>query len=213
MAYNPTYQPHQQPHSGTNPSQFGTAPPMLHPVHPSYVASVPRNIPGQGQVVSQESPAHSYPGSAQQYGTTPPQPYGTSPSRQQMYGTTPPQAQQMLGTSPSQFPPMYGTSPSQQQHLAPYSSQPGYPPQSQPGYGYPPHPVPYSEPAHSRARAGSTSSYQSHKSHRSTHSKRSHYDEKDSRRKNSRVSSPRPSMGDTMVMLWGSLKGAFDTRK
>jgi len=204
MAYNPSNQSRQQPLPRSNPSQLDGIPHQFHPVHPSYDASVPRDIPRQGQFASQETPGHFYnPGSAPQYGTTPPQPYGTSPSRQQMYGISPPRPQEM-----------YGTSPSQQQYLAPSSSQPGYPTQPQSSYGYSPQQTAYNEPPHPRARASSTASYQSYSSHRSGHSKRSRYDDKESRRKNSRVSSPpRPSFGDTMVLMWGSIKGAFDTRK
>jgi hypothetical protein len=198
MTYNPGYQ-HSRQSSISNPSSYGGKPNLPH--NPS----VPQDIPRQGQYGPPKA-------TAQYYGTTPPQTYGTTPPMQ--YGVTPPgqySTGQVYGTSPLQNPQMYGTTPPQQQYLAPFPPQSGY--STQPPAGYPAPQSAYSGSQQGRPRGGSTSSYHSQKSHRSSYSKHSRYDEKDSRRKNSRVDSPRPSFGDTMTLVWSSLKGAFDSRK
>jgi hypothetical protein len=203
MAYNPSYQHPRQP-SVSNPSHHGAIPPHSQPVNPPYNPSGPRDIPHRGSYGQPNAPG-------QYYGTTPPQAYGTTPPMH--YGTTPPghfSTGQMYGTSPSQNPQMYGTTPPQQQYLAPIPSQPSYP-QPQAGYSAPQ--SVYSASQQGRPRGGSTSSHHSHKSHHSSYSKHSRHDEKGGRRKNSRVESPRPSFGDTMTLVWSSLKGAFDSRK
>jgi hypothetical protein len=195
MSYNPSYQQHQQqPAPGSNPGQYGNPQSQFHAMPSPFNPSMPQDIPRQRQYSAQES-------SAPYYGTTPPQQYGATPPQQ-------------YGTSPARQPQMYGTSPSQQQYLTPHASYSNYPPPPQ--AGYPPQQGAYGESPRSRPRAGSTASYQSHKSsksHRSHHSKHSHYGDKDRPRKNSRVMSPRPSFGDTVVLMWSSFKGAFDTRK
>jgi len=202
MSYQPGYQQHQQSAPGSVPSQYGASQAQFHAMPPRVDPSMPRDIPRQRQYSTHEP-------SPQYYGTTPPQPYGLTPPQQ--YGTSPTRQPQMYGTSPSQHPQMYGTTPPHQQYLTPHSSRPSYPPPPQ--AGYPGNRGSVSEPVRSRPRAGSQASYTSHKSHKSHHSKYSHHDEKERPRKNSRVSSPRPSFGDTMVLMWGSIKGAFDARK
>jgi hypothetical protein len=205
MSYNPSYQQHQQPAPGSNPAQYGNPHPQFHAMPSPYNPSAPQDIPRQRQYSRQDS-------SAPYYGTTPPQQYGVTPPQQ--YGTSPARQPQMYGSSPSQQPQMYGTTPPQQQYLAPYGSHPNYPPPPQ--AGQPAQQAAYSEPPRSRPRTGSVASYQSHKSHKSHkshHSRHSQYGEKERPRKNSRVMSPRPSFGDTVVLMWSSFKGAFDTRK
>jgi len=192
MSYNPSYQQHQPPASGANSAQYGSPQSQFHAMPPPVNPSMPQEIPQQRQFSAT---------SAQYYGSTPPQQYGTSPTRQA----------QVYDTSPSQHPQMYGTTPPQPQYLTPYASHPSHPPPPQ--AGYPPQQAAFSEAPHSRPRAGSNASYQSHKSHKSHHSKHSRHDEKERPRKNSRAMSPRPSFGDTMVMMWSSVKGAFDARK
>jgi len=69
-----------------------------------------------------------------------------------------------------------------------------------------------------RDRAGSVASHssrQSHRSHRSStshRSDRSNYD-KSGRRKSEHIEDRRPTMSDSVILLWNSFKGAFDGRK
>jgi len=213
MSYNPSYQQHQQPLSFPNPTQYSNPHQQNHPMAAPVNPSLPQDITRQGQASAAPAP---YYGTTppQQYGVTPPQQYGTSPNRPAQ------QQPQMYGSNPSQQPQMFGTTPPQQQYLTPDASHPsypqppqaGFPPQGFPPQGFPPQQPAFSEFPRSRPRARSDASYQSHKSHHSKHSRRAS-DEYGRPRKNSRVMSPRPSLGDTMVMMWSSVKGAFDTRK
>jgi len=202
MSLNPNYTAPPKTQRGSNASQYSTAAPQSRPLG-SYDASMPRDIPRQGQYLPPEA-------QSQYYGITPPQQFGTSP---QQYSVPQPPAP-MYGTSPSQQPQFYGTTPPQQQYLAPSTSQPSYPPP--PSSSYSTQQGAYSGPPTSSRRESSVASHHSHHSHRShqsNHSKRSRYDEKDGRRKNSRVQSPRPTFGDSIMLVVNSLKGAFDSRK
>jgi len=71
-------------------------------------------------------------------------------------------------------------------------------------------------PRRDRARSvASHSSRQSHRSHRSSishHSDCSKYD-KNGRRKSKHIEDRRPTMSDSVMLLWNSFKGAFDGRK
>ncbi|KAF2424468.1 hypothetical protein EJ08DRAFT_412612 [Tothia fuscella] len=211
MVYDPSrYQPNQPSHL----SLYSNNPSQSHPVHPAYTPSVPRDVPrqdssAQSGITSQHpgpTPHQSHGHTQQmQYGMTPPMQYGTTPPRHYSVG-------QIYGTSPSQQSQMYGTTPPHQQYLAPYQPQPSFASQSQAGY---PQQGAYSSQQHGRPRGGSVSSQHSHKFHRSSHRhpKHLHYDEKEPRRPSRVKSPPRPSFGDTMVLVWRSLIGAFDRRK
>jgi len=193
-AYNPPFR-HSPHHTDPRQLRTGESPEKSHPVHPTFAAEIPRDIPRQGQYTPHER--YAPPGVYDTSLHRAPEPYGTSPSQGQMYGVSPSQGQ------------MYGTSPSQQQYLVPYPSHQGYPP--------PPQQQPYLGDQPMRTRSMSTASHTSHHSHRSHRSGGSHHSRHSkhskSHRKNSRVESPRPSWSDSVILVWNSLKGAFDTRK
>jgi hypothetical protein len=184
-AYNPSYQrsPHRSDHYKYDCRS--ESPERSHPVHPTFATEVPRDIPRQGQFTPHEryAPPSLYDPSSYRA----PGPYDTSPSQAQPYGTSPYQ---------------------HDQYLAPYPSR----------QSYEAHPPGQCNDRPTRERTGSVASQSSHRSHRSHRSSTSHRSDRDKydkngRRKSSHVESPRPTMSDSVILLWDSIKGAFDSRK
>jgi len=188
--YNPSYHNRRPPqHSDEYSSdeaydRRSESPERSHPVHPTFAAEVPRDIPRRGQFTSHER--YTPPGVYNPSPSRAPGPYDTSPSQSQSYGTSPYQ---------------------HDQYLVPYSSRQSY--DAPPGQ--------YNDRP-KRDRAGSVASHSSHQSHRSHRSSTSHrsdrskYD-KNGRRQSKHVETRRPTMSDSVMLLWNSVKGAFDSRK
>ena len=191
-AYNPSYRNRRSPqHSDEYSSddeydseydRRSETPERSHPIHPTFSAEIPREIPRKGQFTPHDryAPPGVYDPSSQRA----PAPYDTSLAQSQPFET------------------------SSYQHdgnLIPYSSH-----LSSDAGQYNDRPR--------KDRAGSVASHssrQSHRSHRSStshQSDRSKYD-KNGRRKSKHVEVRRPTMSDSVMLLWNSFKGAFDGRK
>jgi hypothetical protein len=183
-AYNPSYRNRHSPQRSEEYSSDedydseydgrNETPERSHPVHPTFSAEVPRDIPRRGQFTPHDRYA-------------PPGVYDPSSQRAPIEPSLTHSSYQHDG------------------NLIAYASH-----QSSDAGQFNDRPR--------RDRAGSVASHssrQSHRSHRSStshHSDRSKYD-KNGRRKSKHTEDRRPTMSDSVILLWNSFKGAFDGRK
>jgi len=185
-AYNTPYGPSSHRPDNYDYGRRSESPERSHPAHPMLPAGVSRDIFHQGQFTPQGG-RYAPPGVYDPSPSRAPAPYGVSPSQGQLYGTSPYQ---------------------HDQYLVPYPSRQSHETQSSGHYNDGP----------TRDRAGSVASHSSHHSHRSHRSGTSHQsgrskNDKNGRRKSKHAESPRPTMSDSVMLIWNSVKGAFDTRR